>query len=260
MGFHRDIVTGCIHVIHQFTFANEAARLAYPYVSTDVGKVVRQADTERWFILTDETGPDFLEIGIDLTAFELGGDLDGYLPNPDVVDLTITGEEQGSVLYFDGYNWVQLPPGMDGYVLVTQGNGADPEWRSVESISGGAIVTFTAAGLTSTTTTRYLLAGGGVITAPTVPVAMDIPRGGILKNLRIVHNVPAGNGSDIVYTVRINSIATSVSATLASTDGSGSDITNSAAVSAGDTIDIEVTKAVDVGVSPAGIVAALEID
>jgi hypothetical protein len=57
-----------------------------------------------------------------------GGDLDGYYPNPDVVDLTITGEVQGSVLYFDGSNWVQLPPSTSGLSLLTQGVGSDPIW------------------------------------------------------------------------------------------------------------------------------------
>jgi len=59
---------------------------------------------------------------------EAGGDLDGYYPNPDVVDLTISGEVQGSVLYFDGSNWVQLSPSTSGLALLTQGGGSDPIW------------------------------------------------------------------------------------------------------------------------------------
>lgn len=61
---------------------------------------------------------------------EAGGDLDGYYPNPDVIDLTIAGEVQGSVLYFDGSNWVELSPGTSGQALLTQGGGANPVWGS----------------------------------------------------------------------------------------------------------------------------------
>jgi len=52
----------------------------------------------------------------DVTAVStmtVNGDLSGTLPNPTVTDLTIASEEQGSVLYFNGSNWVQLPPGED---------------------------------------------------------------------------------------------------------------------------------------------------
>jgi hypothetical protein len=68
----------------------------------------------------------------------LGGDLSGSLPNPEVTDLTITGEEQGSVLYFDGTNWTQLPPNTNGYVLTTHGTGADPTWEQ-STASGGSL-------------------------------------------------------------------------------------------------------------------------
>lgn len=70
----------------------------------------------------------------------VGGDLFGTLPNPNVVDLTIFGEQQGSILYFNGTNWVQLPPSTDGYVLTTQGIGDNPEWTSVSSIGAGDVI------------------------------------------------------------------------------------------------------------------------
>ena len=66
---------------------------------------------------------------IDGYVETLGGDLSGSLPNPEVTDLTITNEEQGSILYFDGANWAQLPPSTDGYVLTTNGTGANPTWE-----------------------------------------------------------------------------------------------------------------------------------
>ena len=66
----------------------------------------------------------------------VGGDLSGSLPNPTVTDLTISSEEQGSVLYNNGSNWVQLSPGTDGYVLTTHGAGANPTWDEVVGGSG----------------------------------------------------------------------------------------------------------------------------
>jgi hypothetical protein len=75
---------------------------------------------------------------IDGYVETLGGDLSGSLPNPEVTDLTITNEEQGSVLYFDGANWVQLPPSTSGRVLTTHGTGTDPTWEQNTS-SGGSL-------------------------------------------------------------------------------------------------------------------------
>jgi len=75
-------------------------------------------------------GNPTIDVGANviLTTTALGGDLSGFLPNPTVTDLTITGEVQGSTLYFDGTNWVQLAPGAAGNVLQTNGAGADPTW------------------------------------------------------------------------------------------------------------------------------------
>ena len=57
------------------------------------------------------------------------GDVSGTFPGPLAVnDLTITGEQQGSILYYDGSNWVELPPGTAGNVLQTNGVGANPTW------------------------------------------------------------------------------------------------------------------------------------
>ncbi|NJO18686.1 MAG: hypothetical protein HC877_24060 [Thioploca sp.] len=186
---------------------------------------------------------------------QAGGDLDGYYPNPEVIDLTIFGEQQGSILYFNGSNWVVLDPGPDGYVLTTHGTLMDPSW---EEIADGGMILFGASSVAATTTTRYLIPGVASTLAPTVAVSMAAPRDGTLKNLFIRHNISAGNGNNIVYTVRINSVASSLSVTLASTGNQSSDIVNQINVNQGDLIDIEVTKALAIGATPNGIIASLE--
>lgn len=45
-----------------------------------------------------------------------------------VTDLTISGEAQGEVLYFDGTNWVSLGVGTAGQALLTAGASSNPYW------------------------------------------------------------------------------------------------------------------------------------
>ena len=51
-----------VHKIHDLEFADSVERLAYAYVSTDVGKAYRQIDTNEWYVLTATT-PTFLQLG-----------------------------------------------------------------------------------------------------------------------------------------------------------------------------------------------------
>lgn len=56
MTFHTDEVAGSIHIIHNYEYADETARLAATgFVSADIGKVARQLDNNSWFILTATT-------------------------------------------------------------------------------------------------------------------------------------------------------------------------------------------------------------
>jgi len=54
-----------------------------------------------------------------------------------VTDLTMAGEAQGDILYFDGANWVPLAAGTNGYILQTQGAAADPVWADPTTLPTG---------------------------------------------------------------------------------------------------------------------------
>lgn len=86
-----------------------------------------------------------------------------------------------------------------------------------------------------------------------------MPRAGTIQRMYVIHNLPAGNGNNIVYTVRLNTVATTLAVTLASNASTNSNLVNSFAVVAGDQIDIEVTKALDVAVSPSNVEIVLEL-
>jgi hypothetical protein len=46
-----------------------------------------------------------------------------------VTDLRMAAQAQGDILYFNGSNWVVLPPSIDGYVLTTHSSGENPTWE-----------------------------------------------------------------------------------------------------------------------------------
>lgn len=113
--------------------------------------------------------------------------------------------------------------------------------------------------IAATTTTRYLTPGYDSAAAPTTPVQYRVPTAGTLRRLRVRVNTPGGNGNNVVYTVRLNGVATALTCTVASTANDGSDLVNTVAVAAGDLIDVEVTKAASIGAAIADVVASLEV-
>jgi hypothetical protein len=121
-----------------------------------------------------------------------------------------------------------------------------------------AILAFGADNVSATTTTRYLDPWFDDSQAPTAPIQFRAPRAGTLRNMRVRHNITAGDGDPIVYTMRINSVASLLTVSLASTASDGSDLVNTVAVAAGDLVDLEVTKADAVGTSPSDIIATME--
>lgn len=108
--------------------------------------------------------------GTTVTATGLTGDV--TLLNTGattVTDLTISGEAQGDILFRNAANWTRLPASTSGYVLKTQGAGANPIWGAVSAGSADKLVDL------------FELEGGGfdpptTITAQTVSAAaLTIP-------------------------------------------------------------------------------------
>lgn len=145
----------------------------------------------------------------------------------------------------------------DGSSVVWKNTDGLDTWSPVGS-SSVPLLMFGNASVGSTATTRYLSAGSTGTLAETAPSQLRVTRDGTLSNLSISHNIPDGNGNDIVYTVRKNGIPTSLSVSLASTSPVDVDVANQVSVIAGDSIDIEVSKASGIAKSPRNIVGTLE--
>ncbi len=124
----------------------------------------------------------------------------------------------------------------------------------------GALLTWGDVSVGATTTTRFLSPGfGDQVLASTLAIQFRMPFAGTLENPRVRHNIPGGNGNAIVYTLRVNGVATLLLVSLASNAADGSDLVNQIVVAAGDLLDIEVTKAANVAMAPNNVVVVLQV-
>jgi hypothetical protein len=110
----------------------------------------------------------------------------------------------------------------------------------------------------STTVTRYLSPSFESSAAGTVQIQFRIPYACTLKNMYVRHTTGAGNGNTIVYTLAVNGVASTLTASIASTANDANDLVHTVAVAQGDLLSIIVTKALVVGTSPSDIVVTLE--
>ena len=90
------------------------------------------------------------------------GDLAGTWVTPTVTDLTITGESAGTILKFDGTNWVKMIPGDAGSVLAVAASGTDLTFIAA---AGGAPsnATYIVQSLNGTLTDERVITGGSAI-------------------------------------------------------------------------------------------------
>lgn len=162
--------------------------------------------------------------------------------------------QNGAVIVADGAFWKLLPSGEEGEVLsIGAGSVA---WGPVPSHS--SVLFWGNNRIGSSTTTRYLNPSATRNLAGTSAIQYVIPRSGIIQNMSVVHNSPAGNGNNIVYTLRVNSVSTPLSVSISSTGILSSDTLNTVVVDEGDLLDVEVTKISPIGSSPSDIIATME--
>jgi hypothetical protein len=131
----------------------------------------------------------------------------------------------------------------DGVIAFDAGGGvasivipvtAAQSWGALD-VDAGANTRFLAPGLIATATATDVLG---------VPVSFNTT----LKNFFVRHNIAAGNGNSVVYTVLLNGVATTLTVTLATgAVTSDSDTTNQVPVSAGDVLSIRASKTVAIG-------------
>lgn len=198
--------------------------------------------------LADDTAPFEADLFEAMTSL-------GYT----FVDSTLVAPVFTSVRHFGGFAadpTVPVPALGDLYFDTTLGytkvyDGAAWQPQNVSNIMWGNN------SVAATTTTRFLSPWYEDALAQTTAIQWRVSTSGRLQNLRVRHNTTAGNGNLIVYTVRVNGVVTALTVSLASTAADGSDLVNVVSVTAGDLIDVIVTKALGVGTSPTDITADL---
>jgi hypothetical protein len=222
MALHKNITPTDNHVVHSFVYADAAARgAASGFASTDIGRVaLQQSDNTLWAL-----------VGYSPVTWAALGIAPGSTPVP-ATRQVIAGTN------------------MSGGGNLT----ADVTLNAATQT--GALV-FAANSVGTTTTTRYLPFGYDNNIAGISPVGCVSPRAGTLKNLRVRHCL-TGTGGAIVYTLRVNGVDTALTCSATAGSAGATDIVHTVAISAGDVLDLKVTKAAGITLSPTDITATIE--
>lgn len=160
-----------------------------------------------------------------------------------------------------------------GTMVVLQGDWSTLAWKLVEVLEPaplivtagqinefvGAPIVFSAGSLADLSGVNYLTPGGDGA-APGVAVKIDAPRSGKIKKLRVRHTLGAGNGNNIVYTVRKNGVPTGITVSVSSSSTVVVTGLGDETFADGDTIDVQADASSGIGSSPSYIVATLLFD
>jgi len=121
----------------------------------------------------------------------------------------------------------------------------------------GDVYMFGDGNIASSTTTRYLTPGYDAGQALTTEIGIPFLRAGVIRGIVVYHEMGAGNGNDIEYTVRINKSTKVLAVAIASTSTTPVIDLGEVDVVAGDVASVMVTKALTIGASPQNIIGAL---
>lgn len=146
-----------------------------------------------------------------------------------------------------------------GYTFVEQDPTLARDIVSRDEYGAVSIGVWSNEAMTPSTTTVYVSPGYDSELMRVNPRPLIVGRSGLIRGLKVRQLSPAGNGNNIVYTLRKNSVATALSVTIASTASVAQDVVNEVMFEAGDALDIEVTKAASVVSAPEAIFVTAEL-
>lgn len=124
--------------------------------------------------------------------------------------------------------------------------------------SAGGVLLFGAASVSQTVAIRFLYPGFSNNLAQTALIQVAATRAGTLRNMEVHVAEPDGNGNQVLYTLRVNEVATDLAVSLASTGSQGANTTARVEVLKGDRLDLQVTKALSIVSDPEEVVVSLE--
>lgn len=276
MPYHKNIIVSEIHAPFGLgPYADATARTgAVGLVSADLGKFARQLDDDSVWMLTEVT-PTWALIATPAIAFVpdsrqvnagaglVGGgnlsadrtfdiaNVDGSITvNANDIQVGVLATDAQHGLRGGGTQHADATTSVAGFLSAADKTKIDNP--PTDTLFWGNT------GIGTSTTARFLTPGHDPNTALTTAIQFRVPRVGVLKQLRVHSNTAGTGAATLTFTVRKNSVATTITCSYSNTAQDGSDVTNSISVAAGDLIDITITKSTTLSSSPAEVMATLE--